>query len=72
MDGSQFNPRQLNPPAPRFARQNTGIHVSQQADGASLQANFEQQLNQLQPGSSGESAGGHRSTHLGVSRPVPS
>ncbi|MGX5845386.1 hypothetical protein ACWGTI_32770, partial [Mesorhizobium sp. ArgA1] len=64
MRGSQFNPRQLNPSAPGFARQ--------QGDGANLQANFEQQLNQLQPGSSGESAGGRRSAHLGISRPVPS
>ncbi|MGX5851624.1 hypothetical protein ACWGTO_31845, partial [Mesorhizobium sp. PL10] len=72
MDGSQFNPRQLNPSAPGFARQNTGMHVGQQGDGANLQANFEQQLNQLQPGSSGESAGGRRSAHLGISRPVPS
>ncbi|WP_027170118.1 hypothetical protein [Mesorhizobium sp. WSM3224] len=70
MDGSRFNPRQLNPPG--FAWQNTGTNVAQQADAASPQADFEQQLNQLQPGSSEESAGRPQSTLLDVSRPVPS
>ncbi|UVC15271.1 hypothetical protein [Mesorhizobium onobrychidis] len=71
MDGSQFNPRQLNPFAPGVARQNTGMQVGQQ-EAASLQASFEQQLNQLQPSSSGESGGGLRRTDLHAPQPVPS
>ncbi|WP_245331191.1 Ulp1 family isopeptidase [Mesorhizobium sophorae] len=64
MDGSQFNPRQLNPFASGFAQQNTEMPVGQQADDSSRQASFEQQLSQLQPPSSEEGGGGIQSAGL--------
>ncbi|WP_246252791.1 Ulp1 family isopeptidase [Allomesorhizobium camelthorni] len=70
MGGWQFNPWQLNPLAPGFAQQNNDMPVGQQADDASLQASFDQQLNQLRRSSSGGSGGGLRSTDLGASQPV--
>ncbi|EHK54707.1 Ulp1 family isopeptidase [Allomesorhizobium alhagi] len=72
MGGWQFNPWQLNPPAPGLVQQNNDMPVGQQADDASLQASFDQQLNQLRRSSSGGSGGGLQSTDLGASQPVPS
>ncbi|GLR46147.1 hypothetical protein GCM10007880_66650 [Mesorhizobium amorphae] len=72
MGGWQFDPRQMNPFAPRLAQQNTDMPVGRQADDASPQANFEQQLNQLRRSSFGESVGGLPGADRVTSQPVPS